>query len=59
MTPAQASRARADLHSINLQASRMPHYNGQLTPRGLQVINARLDEVAGRIRATRQDARNY
>ncbi len=59
MTPDQARRARADLRAINRQADAMPHYAGYLSPRGQQVINARLDDVNGRIRETRAETRTY
>lgn len=59
MTSAQASRARRDLNMVNRQAASYPHYrDGTLAPRGQTFINARLDEINGRIRETRQEARN-
>lgn len=60
LRPDQARRARRDLDAVNRQASSMRHYDGGfLSPRDQQVINARLDEINGRIRASRDAARNY
>ncbi len=60
LSPDQAHRARRDLDLVNRQASAMRHYDGgYLAPRDQQVINARLDEINGRIRASRDQARNY
>ena len=60
LTQDQARAARRDLDSVNRQAGGMRHYDGgYLSPRGQQIINARLDEINGRIRESRQEARSY
>ena len=60
LTQDQARAARRDLDSVNRQAAGMRHYDGgYLSPRGQQIINARLDEINGRLRESRQEARTY
>jgi hypothetical protein len=60
LTEDQARHARRDLDQVNRQASAMRHdAGGYLFPRDQQIINARLDEIAGRLRASRDQARNY
>jgi hypothetical protein len=53
----QVYRARADLDSIRRSERSMRHYNGRLSPRGEQMIQARLDAMSQRLRDTRQEAR--
>lgn len=60
LRPDQARRARRDLDLVNRQASSMRHFDGgYLAPRDQQVVNARLDEINGRLRASRDAARSY
>lgn len=60
LTQDQARRARRDLDAVNRQAGGMRHYqNGYLSPRDQQIVNARLDQINGRLRDSRQQARSY
>ena len=59
LTREQAHQARRDLDSVNRQAASMPHRGGYLSPRGQQVINARLDDINGRLRASREQPQSY